>query len=271
MNRLLRTGQRLLDLGLRRLRRPADRNLVVADAEHGVLLADQAQHRLAAEAHATVGKHRLILHVGKDAEAVDRHVARSDDAGEPRVRGVQRREIAEGEARLGVRRADGPQPQRARGRDIGRIALGPGHLRHAVRLRCAKAHRLSGRRFRNCRVAARRGQHRLHDLAIAGAPAEHAPQGVERLRLGRTRVAREQVGGGHQRAGCADSALRRAVCEERALEPIEPHRPRRAPRSWSPPGPRPDPARPGTRTPVCRREGRCRHRSRRRRSRSSSR
>ena len=221
VNRLLRIGQCLLDLGLRRLRRPADRDLVVADAEHGMLLADQAQHRLAVKPHAAVGEHRLILHVGKDAEAVDRDIARRDHVDQAWMRGTQRGEIADREPRLRVRRADSPQPQRARRGAVGRIDLGSDDLRHPVDLERAKPHRCAGWCIREHRVARRAGQHRLDDLAIAGAAAEHAAERIERLRFARPGVACEEARARHQHAGRADPALRRPVREERALEPVE--------------------------------------------------
>ena len=67
----------------RRLRRPGDRHVVVADRQHDVALADQGDDGLAAIAHLAVGQHRLVLDVGIDAETVRRHVGRRQHRGEP--------------------------------------------------------------------------------------------------------------------------------------------------------------------------------------------
>ena len=57
------------------------------------------------------------------------------------------------------------------------------------------------------------------DLPVAGAAAEDAAEGVGDLGLARPRPLGEEGGRRHQHAGRADAALRRAVAEERGLEP----------------------------------------------------
>ena len=271
VDRLARVRERFLDLGLRGLHRPADRDLVVADREHGVLLADQAQHRLAAKAHAPVGEHRLVLHVGEDAEAVHRHVARGDDVDQPRMRSAQRPEVAEREACPGVRRADGPQPERTRGRGVGSVALGPGDFREPVRLR-----------RRELRPPAPPRAPRL----LPHRPPRRAPppRSCDSRCTGRARRQARRAPRARSGADCARGARWRPSTSPGCRSRIGPRRargtragggrafrPRPGPRPSLPPGPPPAPARPGTRTPAGRREARCTHRSRRRCTRSSCR
>ena len=66
--------------------------------------------------------------------------------------------------------------------------------------------------------ARRDGEHRLDDLAVAGAAAQHAGERVADLGLGRLRVRAQQRLGAHQHARRADAALRRAVGDEGALQ-----------------------------------------------------
>ena len=61
-------------------------------------------------------------------------------------------------------------------------------------------------------------EHRLHDLPVARAPAEHAAERVEHFRLGRWAEAAEQGARGHEHARCADPALRGAVLVKRLLQ-----------------------------------------------------
>src|SRR3970040_3145986 len=56
------------------------------------------------------------------------------------------------------------------------------------------------------------------DVLVTGAAAEVALDGVPDRRLGRVGVAREQVGGGHQHARCAEAALEAGLLPERLLE-----------------------------------------------------
>ena len=79
-------------------------------------VADQRHHRLAAIAHLAVGQHRLVLDVGIDAEAVERHVGGRQHGGQAPA---QRRQVAQREARPRMRRAHDADPQR-----IGRNGIG---------------------------------------------------------------------------------------------------------------------------------------------------
>ncbi len=97
----------------RLLRLPDDRDLPVAQRLDRRGVADQRQHRLAAKAHEAVGEHRLILDVGIDAEAVGAgNIGGGQDSDEARIFGMEGSEVTDGEARAGMRRADGTQEQR---------------------------------------------------------------------------------------------------------------------------------------------------------------
>ncbi len=60
--------------------------------------------------------------------------------------------------------------------------------------------------------------HRSDDLAIAGAAAEDAAQGILGFGLGWIGVAVQKRCRRDEQAGCADAALRRAMVEERGLQ-----------------------------------------------------
>ena len=64
----------------------------------------------------------------------------------------------------------------------------------------------------------RHGEHRLDDLAVAGAAAEHAAERVEHRRLVGIRIRAQQRLRAHQHAGRAGAALRRPVGDEGALQ-----------------------------------------------------
>src|SRR5207244_5687673 len=64
-------------------------------------------------------------------------------------------------------------------------------------------------------------EHRLDDLAVAGAAAEDAAEGVEHHRLGRPCFARQEVACRHQHARRADAALRGAVAMKGTLQRIQ--------------------------------------------------
>ena len=72
----------------------------------------------------------------------------------------------------------------------------------------------------------------LHDLVVAGAPAQVAGQPVADLGVGRIRVLLEQRLAGHDEAGRADPALQRGVLQELLLQRMERLRPWPRPR-WS--------------------------------------
>ena len=203
-----------------RQRLPDDRHVVVADRPDRGVLADQRQHRLAAVAHMVLGQHRLVLVCRVDADAVAaRDVGGGEDTHHPGMRGLEGCQVAEPEAGVGVRRAHGLQRQAARGLQVGAERLRPGHLGDAVDLLQPGAHRVAGSgSVRRGGDAVGGGQHRLDDLAVAGAAAQHAAQRVQHLRFARLRPPRQQVGRGHQHAGRTDAALRRAVDVEGFLQ-----------------------------------------------------
>ncbi len=91
----------------RRLGRPGDRHLLVADREHRGALADQRDDRLAAIAHLAVGQHRLVLDVGIDAEAVEGHVGGRQHGGQAPA---ERPQVPQLETRARMRRADDADP-----------------------------------------------------------------------------------------------------------------------------------------------------------------
>ena len=151
-------GQRSLDPGQRRLRCPGDRQVDIADAFDRRPRADQRQHGLAAEAHRAGRQHRLVLGIGEDAERVlARHVVRGEDRHQARGARLHRREIAEREARAGVRRAHHAHPQRVGGGLVGAEPVGAGHLGPAVDAWQAGADGRKG--------SARRGQTPRHNVA----------------------------------------------------------------------------------------------------------
>ena len=118
-----------------------------------------------------------------------------------------------------MRRADGPHPQRIRRDGIGAIGLGARDLRAAVEPRDARAHGLAlRRRGLPVNLAARGILHRVDDLGIAGAAAEHAAQRIGDLAARGFGIALQQGCGGHQHARRADAALRGTAREEGLLQ-----------------------------------------------------
>ncbi len=177
-------------------------------------------------------------------------------------------EIAEGESCPVVRRADDAQPQRVGGNRVRAVLLRAGELGDAVDLAGPRADRLSGGGRGGERRMVGDVEHRLDDLLVTGAAAQHAGERVLDLGLVRLAIAREQVGRRHQHARGADAALRRAVVLERYLKRRELAVLRQAFDRDDVCGPPPARARSGRRRPGARRAARCRPRNRRRCSRS---
>ena len=69
--------------------------------------------------------------------------------------------------------------------------------------------------------AVRRGEDRLDDRLVAGAPADVAADGVDDIFAGGTRIGVQQRPGGHEHARGAESALGREVIHERLLQWME--------------------------------------------------
>ena len=198
----------------RRLGCPGDRHLFIADGKDLGALAHQRHHRLAAVAHLAVGEHRLVLDVGVDAEAVERHVGGGQHGGQPLPK---RRQVAQGEAGARMRRAHDADPQRVGRNGIGAEEVAARHLGHAVDLLEARANGCTGGRCRD-RHGRRRRHHGLDDLAVAGAAAEHAAQRILDLGAAGLGVAAQQFLGRHQHARRADAALGGAMGKERFLQ-----------------------------------------------------
>ena len=109
--------QRGVDPDQRRQRLPLDRQLVVGDRGHGRRVADERQHGLAAVADVALGEHRLVLAGRVDPVPVARPGRRRrPGSGRGPGGGRGRREVADPEARVRVRRADRPQVPGAVGR-----------------------------------------------------------------------------------------------------------------------------------------------------------
>ncbi len=210
--------------GERRLGLPADRHLLVGDGGDRCGVAHECHNRLAAEAHAALGQHRLVLDVGIDAEAVlPGDVLGGEHAHEARMPASQLVERPDGEARAGVGRAHGAQGEGVGGRCVVAEALGAGELGDAVGLGEAGADGAAGCRRLGLRSmrALRGGEHRVYDLAVAGAAAEHAAESILDRPLVGPRIAREEIARRHQHAGRADAALRGAVAMEGELQRVE--------------------------------------------------
>ena len=183
------------------------------------------------------------------------------------ARGRPGGEVAEAEGGARVRRADRLQDQAAGMPEVGAEGVAAVDLGRAVEPGEARADRAAGGRGSGGRVGDAGVEDGGDDLAVAGAAAEDAAEGVVDLGLARARPRGEERGRRHQHAGRADAALRRAVAEEGGLQ-----RGRAAGRGEALDGGHPRgrrPGRPGSgrRRPGGRRGARCRRRSRRRRSR----
>ena len=219
-------GERGGDRFVRGERQVADRHLGVGDRLHRRRVADQRQHGLAAKAGDAVGEHRLVAQVGEDRKGVVRHVGGADDVDQSRPARLQLAQVADLEPGVRVRRADHAQRQHG-----GRAGLGPGVGAEALgavdlgwRIEAGGAAADSAAACRRRHVDDGSGsnrQHRLDDLAVAGAAAQHARERLLDLGLARPRVRAQQRLGAHQHSGRADAALRRAVGDEGALQDRE--------------------------------------------------
>ena len=153
------------------------------------------------------GKDGLVDETGDDAEGIEAgHIDRRqhrDDAGMGRAEGIK---IAKDKARMGMGRADNPQHQRIRGGDIIAERLGACDFRQTVKAADRGAD-IAGS-FGRGRYSGPGLDHRVDDLAVARATAEHTAQRV--LHHGGIRgppVAQQRHGRDHH-ARRADPALR---------------------------------------------------------------
>ena len=197
----------------RRARLIGDRNILVADAVDRLVIADQGHDRLAAKPHLAVRQNWLVLDVGINAKSVVAgHLGRRQDLDEARPFGVKVVKGTEREGGARVGGAHGAQPQGVLGGTVGAENLAAVDQRKAVGLRHTGAHRLADARFvQRHTIGREHAPHRLHDLAVAGAAAEDAAQGVADFALVRRFVAPQQACRRHQHARRANAALRRAV------------------------------------------------------------
>src|SRR5690606_32634286 len=138
-------------------------------------LPDQSHHSLAAIAHDRIGKHRLVLDVWVDAKAVERHVGGRQYAGKPPRCSQYLREVSKSNLGMKMGAAHHSQPQGVGRYRLGTVDLATRQLRHAIHLGQTRA---------DCRSIAQGGgltvragsQHRLDNLAVTGAAADHAAQ-----------------------------------------------------------------------------------------------
>ena len=136
----------------------------------------------------------------------------------PQARRDRRPRSGHAHAASGRRASPAPASARERQR-VGAEALAAGDLGRRVEPRRARADGLAGARRRRVDDRARGDrEHRLDDLAVAGAAAQHAGERVADLGLARPRIRAQQRLGAHQHARRADAALRRAVGDEGALQ-----------------------------------------------------
>ena len=206
----------------RRERLVADRQVFVAHRRDRLARANERHHRIAPVAHDAFGEHRLVAQVGIDADAVVGHVGGCEHPFQARPGGGFR-EVAEGDPRRVMGRADDAEPERVCRHGIGAVTLGTGELGHAVELGEPGAHGGTGRgRAQGLRRIARRVQHRRHDLAIACAAAEHTAEAVQHFRRTGAWGGAQQLGRGDQHARRAGAALRRAVAQESPLQAVQP-------------------------------------------------
>ena len=139
--------------------------------------ADHGRDGFAAKARFALCQHRLVLDVRIDAEAVDGDVFRGEhaiQAGLLRVGG----EIAEGESCPVVRRADDAQVQRIGRNRVRAVLLRAGEFGDAIHLARPRAYRLSGGGRGGERRMVGGVEHRLDDLLVAGAAAQHAGERI---------------------------------------------------------------------------------------------
>ncbi len=187
-------------------------------------LAGDERYGLAAEARPALGQRRLVGEIRDDAEAVaagDVGGGEDVDAMRPRPGG----EIAEGEAGVGVRRADGADGEPAArlriGPEVGAEAVGAAHLGRPVEALGRGADGAARRDLGGRRRLAPCVADGVEDLGIAGAAAEHAAQRGLGLGPRRERGAGEERCGGHQHSRRADAALGGAVPQEGTLQAVE--------------------------------------------------
>jgi hypothetical protein len=153
---------------------PGDRQVGVVDGGQGIGVADQGADGLAAMADVGFGEHRLVFAGRVDAvEVAAGDVRRGQDSDQAGMFGQQWREIAQGEAGVGVRAADRSERQDGfRRQGVGAETVGSGQLGGAVDLGepCSDG-LVGGRCFREWLGGGGDVEDGLDDFAIAGAAA----------------------------------------------------------------------------------------------------
>ena len=199
----------------RRLRLPGDRHLVVADRLDRRRARRPGRARLAAIAHLPVGQHRLVLDVGIDAEAVERHVGRGQHAPGRDARRRASRSPSVKRARAWGERTTRSHSASA-GHGVGAVDVAaPSTLACAVDAGDAGADGFAGRRRgRAAPVRRRPAPPRRSCGSRCSGRARRRARPRPRRSLGLA-VARSEVVRRHQHARRADAALGRAMVEER--------------------------------------------------------
>ncbi len=197
-------------------RLPCDGEICGIEGQHRRRLAHDAGHRLAPEQDRVDGKDRLVDEARDHAEGVEPgHIRRRQDGRDVAAR-REGREVTKGEARMRIGRADHPGDERALGGHIVAEKVPPLDLGEPVETPRRRAEFL---RRHLQRIGSMGTHHRIDDLAIAGAAAEHPAQRVLHLRRIGLRHAAQQRHGGNHHAGRADPALRGLMMLKTFLEP----------------------------------------------------
>ena len=204
-------GQRLI----------VDRQLVVGEVCQGQALADQGQDRFATKAHDAVGQHLLVAHVGKDPVGVDRHVGRREDAFDPGMTVPEGLDIAEFEARCRVGRTHDTGPERICRNAVGAEARLAQDLVGAIDPIQPGPDSFAGAGIFRGPVGGR-VEHRIDDLVVPRAAAQHAAQRHLDLTAAGFGIALQQRLCRQQHAGRADAALGGVVAQEGALQGRQP-------------------------------------------------
>ncbi len=184
-----------------------------------IRIAHDERHRLALEARFDFGKRWLIGERRDDAEAVlAGNVGGGEDAHDALVAGNERGKIAETELRTMMRAADRAGQKRTVRPMIGAEYLTARHLHPSVEALNASANRRASLRQLRRRVGHGRRHHRIDDLAVTRAAAEHSAERIAGLLLAGAWVALQKLRAGDEHARRTDTALGGAVAEEARLQ-----------------------------------------------------
>ncbi|MET3824181.1 hypothetical protein ABID76_006907 [Burkholderia ambifaria] len=213
---------RIGDREHRRQRFPAHRKAVEVERRDGGALADHQRHRLEMVARLRLREDGLIHVRCRDTVQIHAgHIGVGEDAVHARMGADECVEVAERETRAVMRTADRAQEQA-----VGRIAVGAEALASIDLFRAVEARqryadgRPFGRRKRDASrgAAASRLGHRVDDLLVAGAAAQHAVDGGPRTGAVAHLAGVDCGRRGRQHAGRAEAALHRLMREKRVLQ-----------------------------------------------------